>query len=653
MAWISEDGRLRSLIDKGESGNPENGRLWSEVDKDTFGAAPVITDAGDEDFAYDETNIVLTGTDFGATETGSAKVELADSATYGGATKVTQTVDTWADTSIQFDLVPTGFTQNNLWLYVTNAGGTVSNAWAVTVHLIPVITDAGDEDFAYNETNIVLTGTDFFATQTGVAKVELGDSATYGSATKVTQTIDTWSDTSIQFDLVPTGFTQNNLWLYTTNSFGGVSNAWAVTVHLIPTITDAGDEIFTVYETDITVTGTDFYATQSTGKLELGDNATYAAATKVTQSIDTWADTSLQFDLTIGALDVESLWLFASNSFGGVSNAWAVTVGLTPTVTAVGDDSIISNETDIVLTGDTFLNAQGTGKIELSDNATYATGTKVTQSIDTWANGSIQFDVVIGSLTDTTLWAWVTNDLGFRNATGYSFSMSYPVLPAITDVDGDEILTVYQTNVVATGTDFGTNTGLADIELGDNAIYGSANLVSQSIDSWADTSIQFDVTIGALDQENLWLYVTDSAGDTGNAFAVTVGLTPTVTAVGDDSIFSLDTDVVSTGDTFLNAQGTGKFELSDNSTYAAGTKVTQTIDTWADGSIQFDVVIGSLSNATLYAWVTNDLGFRNATGYSFSMSYPVPPEPLYQTAGIVGVINSSGFTTTIFLLSDE
>jgi len=46
-----------------------------------------------------------------------------------------------------------------------------------------------------------------------------------------------------------------------------------------------------------------------------------------------------------------------------------------------------------------------------------------------------------------------------------------PVGPAITNA-GDEDFTVYETNVVVTGTDFGTNTGLADIELGDSATYG-------------------------------------------------------------------------------------------------------------------------------------------------------------------------------------
>lgn len=288
----------------------------------------------------------------------------------------------------------------------------------------PVITDAGDEDFVLGETNIVVTGTDFIATQ-GTGDLELGDSATYGSATLVSQSIDTWSDTSIQFDLTIGTLDQEQLWLYVTNSDSNVSNAYEVHVEMTPTITDAGDEVFETDETNITMTGTNFLATQSTGKLELVNNSVYASGTKVTQSIDTWADTSIQFDLAIGAFTEVDLWLFATNSLGHVSTGYPVEIIRTPTITNIEDEDIANNEQNVVLDGTYLLDAQGTGKLELADGSTYATATKVTQSIDTWDNTEIVFDVVKGGFSEGTYYFFVTNDFG-EVSTAYEITLTAP-----------------------------------------------------------------------------------------------------------------------------------------------------------------------------------------------------------------------------------
>lgn len=69
--------------------------------------------------------------------------------------------------------------------------------------------------------------------------------------------------------------------------------------------------------------------------------------------------------------------------------------------------------------------------------------------------------------------------------------------PAITDVDTDDIIDSTQTNVVLTGTNLGATEG--KLYLANDAALGFASIVvEQSIDSWADTSIQFDVTPGTL-----------------------------------------------------------------------------------------------------------------------------------------------------------
>lgn len=382
---------------------------------------PTITDAGDEDFEIGETNIVVTGTNFGATQ-GSGKVELGDSATYGSATLVTQSIDTWSDTSIQFDLSIGSLSQESLWLYVTDDSSVTSNAWAVNVNMTPSITDAGDEDFEATETNIVVTGTVFRPTQ-GTGKLELGDSATYGTATLVTQSIDSWSDTSIQFDMTMGGLTDESLWLYVTNDLGFVSNAWAVNVNTIPAITDAGDELFELTETNIVLTGTTFQPTQSTGKVELVNSATYATGTKVTQSIDTWSDTSIQFDLVIGGLTEINLWLYVTNNLGVVSSGYPVQVYRTPTITDIEDEEFTVTETNIIMDGTYFEDTQNSGKVELSDNSVYALGTKVVQTINSWSDTQINFDLVIGTHSVANLFVFVTNDIG-RTSSGYAVTIT-------------------------------------------------------------------------------------------------------------------------------------------------------------------------------------------------------------------------------------
>ena len=82
---------------------------------------------------------------------------------------------------------------------------------------------------------------------------------------------------------------------------------------------------------------------------------------------------------------------------------------------------------------------------------------------------------------------------------------------------------------------------------------------------------------------------------------------PGVTACPD--VATSSTNVVCSGLNFEAVQGTGKLELADSATYASATKVTQTIDSWSDTSIQFDVVQGSLANdSVVYVFVTNDSG---------------------------------------------
>jgi hypothetical protein len=91
-----------------------------------------------------------------------------------------------------------------------------------------------------------------------------------------------------------------------------------------------------------------------------------------------------------------------------------------PTISDVDTDEDYDDaETSVVITGSTFEAVQGSGKVEISDNATYATGTKVSQTVTSWGDTSITVTGVLGSLTPGALWMWVTNDSAQINATGF------------------------------------------------------------------------------------------------------------------------------------------------------------------------------------------------------------------------------------------
>lgn len=104
---------------------------------------------------------------------------------------------------------------------------------ALISEAIPVsaitITDAEDEVFLPCETGVVVDGTSFGAVQ-GAGQVELGDNSNYALATKVSQTVNGWSDTQISIDVVPGGLTEGTLYLFATNDAGDTSVAYQVTV---------------------------------------------------------------------------------------------------------------------------------------------------------------------------------------------------------------------------------------------------------------------------------------------------------------------------------------------------------------------------------------------------------------------------------------
>ncbi len=127
-----------------------------------------------------------------------------------------------------------------------------------------------------------------------------------------------------------------------------------------------------------------------------------------------WASGLMSGDETVA---FEGTW--DDPDTGGAYGAFWYSIYLTYEIIGIGLVSTLDfddAETSIVVGGGGFEATQATGKIELSDNATYATGTKVAQTVTSWADGSITMTADIGSLAPGGLWLWVTNDNGDLSA---------------------------------------------------------------------------------------------------------------------------------------------------------------------------------------------------------------------------------------------
>lgn len=91
-------------------------------------------------------------------------------------------------------------------------------------------------------------------------------------------------------------------------------------------VTAVDPTAFSDTDTGIDLTGTLFGASQGNGKVELGDNATYASANLEEQTVTSWSDTAITITAVLGTLTPGSLYLFVTNNSAAVSAGFAVTV---------------------------------------------------------------------------------------------------------------------------------------------------------------------------------------------------------------------------------------------------------------------------------------------------------------------------------------
>jgi len=137
----------------------------------------------------------------------------------------------------------------------------------------------------------------------------------------------------------------------------------------------------------------------------------------------------------------------------------------------------------------------------------------------------LAYDLDGGSEGAKTLGTWNNSFSNTRGEyTSYALTFVQDSTVNVTSFD-DGRVDAGDINQIITGTGFKTQNGTSRIDIGDSADYATATKVQQtSIDSWTDTSIQFDTNISAFADGTLYLWVTNRDGDRGDAFAFAKGL---------------------------------------------------------------------------------------------------------------------------------
>lgn len=128
---------------------------------------------------------------------------------------------------------PTGTIEH----WVHRSGNNVSVHWGVidlsgVQGVAPVLITNSVTQIDPGDTNITITGSNFEAAQ-GAGNVYISDTAVVGSGTDVIQPIDSWSDTSIQFDADLTGLADGTVYIIVVADGGG-SAVWSLNKGIEP-----------------------------------------------------------------------------------------------------------------------------------------------------------------------------------------------------------------------------------------------------------------------------------------------------------------------------------------------------------------------------------------------------------------------------------
>src|SRR5882672_4107341 len=393
-------------------------------------------------------SITITGTNFGTLQ-GTRTV------TFNGTAAAPASA--WSTTSITVT-VPVGATTGNV---VVNVLGTASNGSPFTV--APTITSLSQSSGAVGA-SIAITGTNFGTTQGASTVTFNGTAAAAASA---------WSTTSITV-LVPVGATTGNV-VVTVGA--QVSNGSPFTIVLPPSITNLSQTSGPA-GTSITITGTNFGATQGTSTVAFnGITATAASA---------WSATSITVSVPAGATTGNVV----VTVLGTASNGSAFTV-------------LASCTTNCTLSG-TVTGPWVTGvTISLTGTATLSTTTAV--------NGTYTFaNLAAGSYTITPTLA------------GYNYTPTPPTIAISSNTVQNFVATPVMTSYSISGkvSYSGTQTGTTIIRVIPSGCTGGCNIVAGTSFPNAPSSSGTPYTVRGLQPAG-------SGGNANGSYIVTAEIDPT------------------------------------------------------------------------------------------------------------------------------
>ncbi|HEY6141509.1 MAG TPA: SBBP repeat-containing protein, partial [Thermoanaerobaculia bacterium] len=295
------------------------------------------------------TQVTLSGSGFGAVQ-GTGSVWLGN--------KLAGSIVSWSDTQV----VATVATNVATGSASVQQAGTWSNSIAFTI-ITPTISSISPSS-GVPGTQVTINGTNFGATQ-GSGQVWLG--STYAGS------IVSWSNTQIVATVAPNS-TSGNAQVQQSGVWGN-QIAFTVTSPSIsgisPSTARAGDSI--------TITGTNFGATQGTGQVWLGS--------KLAGSIVSWSNTQIVATVASGATSGNA----QVKQSGVWGNQVAITI-LTPHITGVSPTTARAGDS-ITITGTNFGATQGSGQVWL--------GSKLAGSIVSWSDTQIVATVASGAVTGT------------------------------------------------------------------------------------------------------------------------------------------------------------------------------------------------------------------------------------------------------------
>lgn len=119
-------------------------------------------------------------------------------------------------------------------------------------------------------------------------------------------------------------------WVHRSGNSGtyryGVADLSAVTGFAPVTITSAPTQL-DIGDADLTISGSNFGATQGSGGVYVSDTPGLGDGTNVSQSIDSWSETSIQFDADLTGISDGRVYVIVQNDEGG-TRSWPATKGI-------------------------------------------------------------------------------------------------------------------------------------------------------------------------------------------------------------------------------------------------------------------------------------------------------------------------------------